>query len=319
MNTARYKNNGNSKYPVSTDTLDFIQEQIKLIYNLSDLYGKNFIVRRQTANADGIIVIAGEVMPLKAGSENSYIAVREENVTVTAAGVDFENARTIRYAEYTSVQEGDCYEASEFELMKTIEDLQEELLEAKMHHQPKFSISTIYGNVDCNSLQYGWVPCGFFGLPVQEGDSEAAFQAEKNKWIARYGAGVSFEESYIPDASIAFLRVSKVVINSETINIPDLSERFVVNAGKAYQLGETGGKDSVKLTAAESGLPKHKHDFKYNSYRGTTADGVNRFARAGNNHEIYTVETQESGGTAAEQAHENRPPYFALNMIMKVI
>lgn len=35
MNTANFKNNGNSRYPLSTDTLEFMQQQIHLAYGLS--------------------------------------------------------------------------------------------------------------------------------------------------------------------------------------------------------------------------------------------------------------------------------------------
>lgn len=321
MNTALFKNNGHNKYPVSTDTLDFIQEQIKLIYNLSDLYGKNFIVRHQTATTDGIIVIQGEVMPLKAGTTEDYLVIRENNITVTAGGIDFNNARTIRYAEYTSVQEGDCYNATDWTLMKTMEELQEELRIAKLHHAPKRSVQHIFGNVDCDSLEYGWVPVGFYRIPVSfTGAPDPVFNAERTKWIARYGVDkVSFSTWY--GGGTAYLRINTVIIDNETISIPTIEGQFIVHAGHKYLLGDTGGSDGITLTASQSGLPAHNHSGA-KAYTGTIErKGINVSASydvlTGLNPGNMVVNNSVAQGASA--AHENRPPYFALNMIMKVI
>ena len=43
MNTANYLKNG--KYPLSTETLSFIQDQIKLLEALAGLGGKNYIIQ----------------------------------------------------------------------------------------------------------------------------------------------------------------------------------------------------------------------------------------------------------------------------------
>lgn len=40
-------------------------------------------------------------------------------------------------------------------------------------------------------------------------------------------------------------------------NTPDLRGRFVVGAGGAYDVGDTGGADSVALTTAQ--MPSHSH------------------------------------------------------------
>ena len=68
MNKAQYLSTsadqgGNGLYPLSVQTLNFIQEQINLLQNLAQIGGKRYILMKPTAETDGIIVIDGEVLP----------------------------------------------------------------------------------------------------------------------------------------------------------------------------------------------------------------------------------------------------------------
>lgn len=59
MNTASYTSTttatgGVGKYPLSTETLDFIQTQIKLLECLAGIGGKNYILQ---GDAGGVVVI----------------------------------------------------------------------------------------------------------------------------------------------------------------------------------------------------------------------------------------------------------------------
>lgn len=254
MNTATYKNNGNNKYPVSTDTLDFIQEQIKLIYNLTDLYGKYYILRAATPTTDGLIVWNGELMPLRAGAAQDFIALREERITVTAAGVDYANARIVRYAEYTAVNEGgNCLDYAEFTSLITISALQADLEAAKKHHTPKGAVIDYYCEAKFDNIPYGWVPCGRFFK------CSSNYAAEKSKWEVRY-PGIGITANY--DGTYYYLRVTSCL----GISIPNLNDenRFIAAAGNKYALGETGGADSVTLTTNQ--MPSHSHvmdDYTY--------------------------------------------------------
>lgn len=114
---------------------------------------------------------------------------------------------------------------------------------------------------------------------------------------------------------------------------PDLRNRFVVGAGDAYAVADTGGADSVTLTEAQ--LPAHTHTGTTNttgahthSYvdnvvggSGNDVDSGSSFDRrdlnkttgtAGNHSHTFTTNSTGSG-----DAHENRPPYLALAYIMK--
>lgn len=143
-----------------------------------------------------------------------------------------------------------------------------------------------------------------------------------------------------------------------TNGTPDLRDRFIVGAGGEYTVGDTGGAKEVTLTTeqmpkhshtgstSEAGAHTHTgttntagaHSHGYTRYSGVTR--VSQFTLAVNawigtttantssagahSHTLninsagahtHTVTMNETGGG---QAHENRPPYYALCFIMRV-
>ena len=130
---------------------------------------------------------------------------------------------------------------------------------------------------------------------------------------------------------------------------PDLRNRFIVGAGSSYEVGNTGGSDSVTLTTEQ--LPSHSHGNTFeidlsnlkcasagkHSHTVTGAYGwVNAEYGTGTEppRESRTMNTSEDGAhthkitgnasitgsisnTGGGQSHENRPPYYALCFIMK--
>ena len=126
-----------------------------------------------------------------------------------------------------------------------------------------------------------------------------------------------------------------------TNGTPDLTGRFVVHAdadsGGTYAPGDTGGSDSVTLTEAQ--LPSHTHAFSgttnttgahTHSVSGVSTPGsTDSLSNNNDNSDLSnTVETNSAGdhshtfsgttsATGSGEAHENRPPYYALAYIMK--
>ena len=120
---------------------------------------------------------------------------------------------------------------------------------------------------------------------------------------------------------------------------PNLKNRFVVGAGDSYNVGVTGGFDSVSLF--ESQIPSHSHgvslttgsDSHTHSFTGAqwpSGSGPEQNQSGGPedrsnfNYSRTTASDSHShsvsgntGGTGGGGAHENRPPYYALCYIMK--
>ena len=94
---------------------------------------------------------------------------------------------------------------------------------------------------------------------------------------------------------------------------PDLRDRFVVGAGSAYSVGNTGGSSSVTLTVNQ--IPAHGHTIPRAS--GTETNFDNTGLRGGPGYYTNTAYWLTSYNTGGGQAHENRPPYYALCYIMK--
>jgi len=121
---------------------------------------------------------------------------------------------------------------------------------------------------------------------------------------------------------------------------PDLRDRFVVGAGDSYAVGAAGGASTVTLSTNE--MPAHGHggDVVANGshnhelpvdtggggiYGGDmlkTPDGLQQNVLANflvytgyNGYHDHGINIYNTGGN---QAHENRPPYYALCYIMKL-
>ncbi len=115
-----------------------------------------------------------------------------------------------------------------------------------------------------------------------------------------------------------------------TTTLPDMRGRFALGASDARALGSTGGEESHVLTASE--MPAHKHTPSAGSDRSFltmagAGDGVDRTTAASgsgrsnllrsNDNTVYrnAVTSTEGGGAA----HNNMPPYLALNWIIRAL
>jgi len=120
---------------------------------------------------------------------------------------------------------------------------------------------------------------------------------------------------------------------------PDLRDRFIVGAGGSYNVGDTGGANTVTLNTSQ--IPSHSHGsgtltthtaglhrHRYpalEEFAKVSGPGTIEFVNVG----VTTGNTTEDGehkhtisgstsNTGGGQAHENRPPYYALAYIMKL-
>lgn len=85
-------------FPVSSQTLDFMQDQINFVSELALQFGYNAILRQPTSSKSGLCIFKGELMELKYTNVTiSYYIVQEENITINAHGTTYTNARIKRY------------------------------------------------------------------------------------------------------------------------------------------------------------------------------------------------------------------------------
>ena len=99
--------------------------------------------------------------------------------------------------------------------------------------------------------------------------------------------------------------------------VPDLRSSFIVGAGQGanlsnYAIGQTGGEEKHQLSIAE--MPAHSHRYHKASYNYGHRDGGEDWSRYGHQDQQDNGTTSNTGGG---QAHENRPPYYALTYIIK--
>ena len=124
MKTANYTGTqtatgGNGKYPLSTETLDFIQEQIHLLEALAGIGGTNYILRLPGNGLDVVAVIyhdpktdttarkgEAEIVYIAASPVYSatmkYLSVKTTAETITADGERYLEARVVRTAQFSA-------------------------------------------------------------------------------------------------------------------------------------------------------------------------------------------------------------------------
>ncbi len=123
--------------------------------------------------------------------------------------------------------------------------------------------------------------------------------------------------------SIARVPNGWALCNGATVSgmrTPDLRNRFVVGAGSAYKVGATGGANTVKLTIAQ--MPKHSHNISILNRQGNPDGWGDNGRHYWRNSDYPRNRTTDQGkltdSVGGDQAHENRPPYYALAFIMRV-
>ena len=97
---------------------------------------------------------------------------------------------------------------------------------------------------------------------------------------------------------------------------PDLRGKFVVgyhDGNGDYDVGDTGGAETVTLTTAQ--IPSHKHTTNIDGGHVIPGNGGSSFPYGGAGTYASTVFSMNNTGGGG--AHENRPPFYALCYIMK--
>lgn len=309
MNKQNFKN-GNAMFPISTDALDFMQEQNFLVARLTELAGPYVIISQPANGKAGLCVFDGELLPLSGDTAATHIGVSEVTIDITAHGTTYNAARVTREAIYgTSGAPASTFVVLDnmVTLKSAIADLNAELTSEATtrakHDLPKGSIIDWYGNIVVSNMPEGFLPCG----QITVGSMDQV-HTEQNLWRNKLHGGLEFDEGY--NGRGYYYRIK----SWNGYAIPDLTDRFIVQAGGAYELGKTGGEKEHKLTVKE--MPSHSHEV---TAYVSGSNGYDKFGIVADR-DVTTPKTYTPlSDTGGNLAHENRPPFFALYKLIKVI
>lgn len=309
MNKQNFKN-GNAMFPISTDALDFMQEQNFLVARLTELAGPYVIISQPANGKAGLCVFDGELLPLTGDTTATHIEVSEVTIDITAHGTTYNAARVTREAIYgTSGAPASTFVVLDnmVTLKSAIADLNaaltSEATTRAKHDLPKGSIIDWYGNIVVSNMPEGFLPCG----QITVGSMDQV-HTEQNLWRNKLHGGLEFDEGY--NGRGYYYRIK----SWNGYAIPDLTDRFIVQAGGAYELGKTGGEREHKLTVKE--MPSHSHEV---TAYVSGSNGYDKFGIVADR-DVTTPKTYTPlSDTGGNLAHENRPPFFALYKLIKVI
>jgi microcystin-dependent protein len=285
--------------PLSTSGLEFVQGQTLLTAELARMAGGDYILSGCEVNGSnvspGVMILDGEVIPFVGGTLETKVRVTESKSSVTAGSETYEDFYIRRHAEFGSnVSNVDTFLWSNINPLPTLKELAtdyatktalEELRDLVM---PKGGIIMWSGSVE--TLPSGFALCN----------------------------GQTVNEVKTPDLRGRFVVGYDVAKVNSPANATDLTENY----GK---VGNTGGSTSVRLTTTQ--IPDIKLTLP-GQVGGDNNDMNNRTAFAGGdkspaetafNFDLDVQYRRNKSNTEYGQAHENRPPYFVLAFIIKVV
>lgn len=139
MQKANYLNtrtaSGNSgKYPLSTQTLDFIQQQIMLLQQLGYIGGSKYILRQPDGKNAGLCYIDGEFYTLSAKPVMSdaikFVCIVTKTENIKADGETYAEARTYKTAALSSTSSSTCFPIDKFSVLVSNSALAEQVKQA---------------------------------------------------------------------------------------------------------------------------------------------------------------------------------------------
>jgi len=109
-----------------------------------------------------------------------------------------------------------------------------------------------------------------------------------------------------------------------TFALPDLRGRLPIHQGNGFTLAETGGVETVTLTASQ--IPSHSHPFLgTTNLAGATAPDNALLAQLSGGVKLYTavvgataMSPNAIGSTGGSQPHDNFQPYLCIDFIISL-
>ncbi|WP_353122132.1 tail fiber protein [Dysgonomonas capnocytophagoides] len=278
-------------FPVSTDTLNRLQNSTSMVAALALLGGSNYILsgcqEKDGKIEPGMIVFNGEILPFLGGTPLEFIEVQETKTELEAFDDLYPEAYIDRIALFAELGK---YKWESMKRVVTNLELDNKI--ASLRGEPLSTKLDYTGRVDRIPENY------------MLADGRLLKTAEYPELAWFYGAE-----------------------NLESFSLPDLRHMFIAGYDPTLQdyseVGKTGGEEKHALTADENG--EHQHivpwgenlntawrpdwgypDDKFNNSRGYKAETDN------DNTWPYTSPSGKG------EPHENRPQFYVLAYIIKV-
>jgi microcystin-dependent protein len=147
-----------------------------------------------------------------------------------------------------------------------------------------------------------------------------------NGWMFCDGTQLSIAEN---DVLFQLIGTTYGGDGQETFNLPDLRGRIPVHQGTnpqtgiTYQLGESGGSETVTLTTQQ--IPTHNHALNATNAPGQQANPGGNLLANSQGPQPYIQEDPDAGLNAqaltpygANQPHENMQPFLGINFIISL-
>lgn len=271
------------KFPLSTQTMQFMQEQNLLVADaIGAIIGRNAILKKATLSSPGLCIINGEILPLYPCSSNW-------DSSLQYCVID-EEKQTVTASGQT------------FPDVRTKRT-------ANLTTSPSGHQSYIRRSALADMTFYGAL------LP-------------KGSIIMWSGSTDNIPEGFKLCKGGSFNHVT----------IPDLRGRFIVGYSDTdtdtdyNHIGNTGGEKTHVLN--ENEMPQHNHVYRDAYFaehtsidddysKADTSKPANFFGTNegtdNDNYPIYLKDNPSTANCGGGAAHENRPPYYVLAFIIKVI
>ena len=114
-----------------------------------------------------------------------------------------------------------------------------------------------------------------------------------------------------------------IELNNSVKEMDTLEKDSYILSTTKSKLNDKGGENYVKLTIDE--IPSHKHNLTYSDTAKTVAHGKQGWPENDNFNGVYATDRTGVYGsdpmysTGGDKPHENRPPYYALFFIKRII
>lgn len=324
--TGNFLTQPNMDFPLDCETLDMLQTAVHMVSAIGNIAGDKVILQGCGRSSEGSNRLPGyvfirtkdfpegEVLSFSGGAEGDGVFIKEEFVSVTARGYEYAKAYTRRVlapGQGTEHWNWDEFtEVLNFKDMKGYLDNLKKYLEtevAKFREDPLGVVKIWAGGAPPD----GFMVCDGRQLPIS-GYPEL-FKA----------IGSQFNECVGPNGT-------KYKTDDGHFRLPDLRSRFIVGINDEDEdyndKGKSGGSKQHILTTDE--LPSHVHEMKdyyyAEGYEKGNYDLISTNGQIGSkstdydNDRLYYYK-HNTNGAGNSHPHENRPPYYVLAYIIRVM